>query len=127
MLLENSLGDSLGIVGPGPWAHPFVGPCWGHSFVGPSWAIHLDNFSKKSSFLVIFHQKLTFVNIFLLKVVFPPRIFAEGMPVRTLVLFIFEKICIFHQIVIIFSKKTNISCQKLLFLLRNWHCLIFSF
>ena len=62
----------------------------------------LDNFSKKSLFLVIFHQKLTFCDICFLKVVSPPRISAEGMPARTLVLFIFEKICICYQIVIIF-------------------------
>ena len=74
----------------------------------------LDNFSNKSSFFVIFYQKLSFCDIFFLKVVFFfPRIFAEGMPARTLVLFILEKICIFYQIVIILLTKTVISGQKL--------------
>ena len=35
----------------------------------------LDNFSKKSSFLVIFHQKLRFCDIFFLKVIFSPKNF----------------------------------------------------
>ena len=30
----------MGPVGPGSWAHSFVGPCWGHSFVGPCWALY---------------------------------------------------------------------------------------
>ena len=38
-----------------------------------------------------FHQKLTFCDIFFLNAVFSPRIFAEGMPARTLVLLFWRK------------------------------------
>ena len=48
-------------------------------------------FLEKVVILVISHQKLTFCDILFLKVVFSPRIFAEGMPARTLVLLFWTK------------------------------------
>ena len=62
----------------------------------------LDNFSKKSSFLVIFHQKLTFCDILFLKVVFSPKNFRRRHACPHFSVFSLKKICIFYQIVIMF-------------------------
>ena len=72
----------------------------------------LDNFSKKSSFLVIFYQKLTFRDIVFLQVVFSPKNFRRRHACPHFSAFIFEKIYTCHQKVIIFCKKSVISDKK---------------
>ena len=52
----------------------------------------LDNFSKQSSFLVIFHQKLTFCVILFLKAVFSPKNFRRRHACPHFSAFILEKI-----------------------------------
>ena len=74
----------------------------------------LDKFSKKSSFLVIFHQKLTFWYILFLKIVFSPKNFRQRHASPSFSAFIFEIMCIFYQKVIIFRRK--LTC-----LVKNCH------
>ena len=61
------------LLGPGPGPIHLLGPV-GAIHLGPV-GFFLNNFSEKSSFLVIFHQELTFCDIFFLKVVFYPKNF----------------------------------------------------
>ena len=118
----------MGPVGP---IH-LLGPVGAIHLLGPVGAIHLDNCSKKLSFLVIFHQKLTFGDILLLKVVFSPKNFCRRPYHPHFSAFIFEKICIFYEIVIIFSKKLSflvkhfISGQKLTLLVIFFKGPLFS-
>ena len=67
-----------------------------------------------------FHQKLTFCDIFVLKVVFSPKNFRRRHACPHFSAFILEKICICYQKIIIFS-------QKLTFLDKNWHFRLFLF
>ena len=85
----------------------------------------LNNFLKKSSFLVIFHQKLTFCDIFVLKVVFSPKNFRRRPYPRTLVLLFFRKYAYFIKKSSFLSKKLKFLVKKRHFWLKN--CRAYSF
>ena len=104
-----------GCVEDGAWM------LWGNSSVVVAVVLalsFLDIFSKKSSFLVIFHEKLTFGTFIFKNNVSQKQIFAEGRPSPSFSAFIFEKICIFYENSS-FLDKNCISCQKLSFLVEN--------